>query len=442
MSPSEFNSGGKISLCMITRNEEEFLSKCLTSVQELVHEIIIVDTGSTDRTIEIAESFGARIYQHAWEDDFSKHRNQSTSYATGDWILIMDADEVIATRDLDRIKGVLDTVRTDGFYFTLRNYESTLNLANMTLNPGDYAEGKGFPGFIGCDLIRLFRNEPLIYFTGQVHETVTQSIEQLKKTTFNTGIPIHHYGKVRGDRIKHKQGSYLALGMKRLDENPHDPMAYKGLSDQLLELGLPQEALDIADRGLAVFPYMLELRFNRGLSLDRLGRQEDAEKEYVWVITRQSDHLGACHNLGQIFFRRNQFEKVISLLNLGIERGLRHPAVFFLLGRAYGAIGDNGRAIENFAHVLELQANYPEVRCHMAVIFLNDQQFYEALKALEQEIEIGGNLVAVYNLLGEMSLFWKDMESARNFFLKVLTIDPDNPTAKNHLERISCENPP
>ena len=283
MSPSEFNSGGKISLCMITRNEEEFLSKCLTSVKELVHEIIIVDTGSTDRTIEIAESFGARIYQHAWEDDFSKHRNQSTSYATGDWILIIDADEVIATRDLDRIKGVLDTVRADGFFFTLRNYESTLNLANLTLNPGDYAEGKGFPGFIGCDLIRLFRNEPLIYFTGQVHETVTQSIEQSKKTTFNTEIPIHHYGKVRGDRIKHKQGSYLALGMKRLDENLHDPMAYKGLSDQLLELGLHQEALDIADRGLAVFPDMLDLRFNRGLALDRLGREEEAEKEDAQV---------------------------------------------------------------------------------------------------------------------------------------------------------------
>ena len=436
MRPSELNSGGKISLCMITRNEEEFLSKCLTSVQELVHEIIIVDTGSTDRTIEIAESFGARIYEHAWENDFSKHRNQSISYATGDWILIMDADEVIATRDLDRIKGVLDTVRADGFFFTLRNYESTSNLANLTLNPGDYTEGVGFPGYISSDLIRLFRNDPLIYFTDQVHETVTQSIEQSKKTTFNTGIPIHHYGKVRGDRVKRKQGSYLALGMKRLDENPSDPMAYKGLSDQLLELGLPEEALDIADRGLAVFPDMLDLHFNRGLSLDRLDRHNEAEKEYLWVITRQSDHLGACHNLGQIYFRRDQFEKVIRLLNPGIEKGLKHPAVFFLLGQAYSATGDGRKALENFERVRDLQPDYPDVNCHIAVIFLNNHQYNEALKALEREIESGGNLVAAYNLLGEMSLYWKDIESAGNFFMKVLEIAPDNPKANSCLDRI------
>ncbi len=439
MNTPEHSGEKKISLCMITKNEEEFLPKCLESVKDLVHEIIIVDTGSTDRTIAIAASFEAKIYQHPWEDDYSRHRNQSISYATGAWILVMDADEVIAKRDLDRVRMVLETVPADGFFFTLRNYESNANLANLTLNTGDYEEGEGFPGFIGCDLIRLFRNDPLIYFTGQVHETVTQSILQSKKTTVNTGIPIHHYGKVRCDRIKHKQDSYLALGIKRLEENPHDPMAYKGLSDHLLGLGLPQDAFDIASRGLAVFPEMPDLRFNRGLALDRLGRQDEAEQEYLRVLVKQPGHLGACHNLSQIYFYRNQFEKTIQLLRLGVEKGLRHPAIFLLLGRAFGACGDSVKALENFERVLELQANYPNVYCHKAVIFLNNQQYNDALKALEKEIEIGGNLVAAYNLLGEMSLFWKDMESARDFFLKVLTIDPDNFTAKDYLERIGCD---
>ncbi|HLA29171.1 MAG TPA: glycosyltransferase [Syntrophales bacterium] len=426
---------------MITKNEEEFLAKCLASVKELVHEIIIVDTGSKDRTIEIAVSFGAKIFRHAWEDDFSKHRNQSISYATGEWILIMDADEVIATRDLGRIKGVLDTVHADGFFFTLRNYESTSNLANLTLNPGDYEEGAGFPGYIGSDLIRLFRNDPSIYFTGQVHETVTQSIAQSKKTTFNAGIPIHHYGKVRGDRIKRKQTSYLALGMKRLDENPRDPMAYKGLSDQLLELGLPQEALEIAGRGLTVFPDMPDLHFNRGLAMDRLDRQEEAEKAYLWVLSRQADHLGACHNLGQIYLRRNQFEEVIRLLNPGIEKGLRHPAVFFLIGRAYAAVGDDQGALDNFERALELQPTYPDVHCHRAIILLNHKRYNEALKELEIEIDIGGNLVAAYTTLGEVSLHWNDRDSAINFFLRVLNLDPDNPTAKKYLERIGYNYP-
>lgn len=421
---------------MITKNEADFLTQCLESVRILADEIVIVDTGSTDRTVDIARENGARVYHHSWEEDYSKHRNQSISYATGNWILIMDADEVIAKRDIGNIKKVLETVRADGFFFTLRNYESTSNIANLTINPGDYAEGKGFPGFIGCDLIRLFRNDPLIYFTGQVHETVTLSIAQSKKTTFNTGIPIHHYGKVRNDRVQRKQDSYLALGMKRLDENPHDHMAYKGLSDQLLELGMPQEALDIINRGLAVFPNRLDLHFNRGLALDRLDQHNEAEPEYLWVLSRQSDHLGACHNLGQIFFKKNQFEKVIHLLNMGIEKGLRHPAFFLLLGRAFDATGDCRKALENFERVREIQSNYPDVNCHMAVIFLNNHKYNDALKALEREIEIGGNLVAAYSLLGQMSFALKDIDSATQFFQKVLTIKPDDPTAKKHLENI------
>jgi cellulose synthase/poly-beta-1,6-N-acetylglucosamine synthase-like glycosyltransferase len=77
-----------ISLCMMVKNEEKFLPQCLDSVRNYVDEIIIVDTGSTDRTVEIAEKYTDKIYFHPWEEDFSKHRNQSISYATGDWIFI------------------------------------------------------------------------------------------------------------------------------------------------------------------------------------------------------------------------------------------------------------------------------------------------------------------------------------------------------------------
>ena len=83
----------KISACMMVKNEEEMLPRCLNSIKHLIDELIVVDTGSTDKTIEIAESFGAKIYHHPWENNFSKHRNQSLGYATGDWILLVDADE-------------------------------------------------------------------------------------------------------------------------------------------------------------------------------------------------------------------------------------------------------------------------------------------------------------------------------------------------------------
>jgi len=82
-----------ISAAMIVKNEEDVLSKCLGSIYPFVDEIVIVDTGSTDKSVKIAESYGAKVYHHEWQDNFSLHRNQAMSYCKGDWLLIIDADE-------------------------------------------------------------------------------------------------------------------------------------------------------------------------------------------------------------------------------------------------------------------------------------------------------------------------------------------------------------
>jgi glycosyltransferase involved in cell wall biosynthesis len=85
----------KLSVCMIVRDEEELLPQALESVKLLADQIVIVDTGSMDQTVAIAESFGAEVYHHPWSNNFSYHRNQSIGYATGDYVIILDADEKI-----------------------------------------------------------------------------------------------------------------------------------------------------------------------------------------------------------------------------------------------------------------------------------------------------------------------------------------------------------
>lgn len=425
----------KISLCMITKNEEDFLARCLNSVKDLAAEIIIVDTGSTDRTVDIAQSYGAKVYHHLWEDDYSKHRNQSISYAACDWILMLDADEVIAKRDLDKIRSVICSIKADGFKFTLRNYDSQL-FSNSTLNPNDYEEGKGLLGFIPVDLIRLFKNDPGIFFSGKVHETVSQSFKKSGKTAYSTGIPIHHYGKLRNDRVRRKQELYLELGKKRLMENPHDRVAYRGLAEQYLELEMPHKALEVLNRGCEVFPETVELRFNRGLALDRLNRPDKARVEYLWVLERKPDHAGACHNLAQIYFIENQFAQTIEIIRRGIHLGLKFPALYFLLGRTLDAVGSWEEALMFFDRALEFQPDYPNVNCHKAVVYLNRNMHDAAIKALEREIEISGNVIGAYNLLGQISFALKDTESACVFFQKVLTLNPDEATAKAHLEMI------
>ena len=93
-----------ISLCMIVKNEERVLGRCLESVQEIADEIIIVDTGSEDRTKEIAEKYHARVFEQEWQDDFSRARNYSFSHAEMDYCMWLDADDIITKSEALKLK--------------------------------------------------------------------------------------------------------------------------------------------------------------------------------------------------------------------------------------------------------------------------------------------------------------------------------------------------
>src|SRR4030095_3640898 len=129
-----------ISLCMIVRNEERFISQCLKSVRGFVDQIIVVDTGSTDTTRELARQFGAEVFDHPWSGDFSEARNYSISRATGNWILIIDADEAVAERDARLLHDLVRECKADGLKLTQRTYLQSANFVCATPNPRDYDE--------------------------------------------------------------------------------------------------------------------------------------------------------------------------------------------------------------------------------------------------------------------------------------------------------------
>src|SRR3989344_3396846 len=106
-----------ISLCMITKNEERYLEQCLNSVKDIIDEIIIVDTGSTDKTKEIAKKFNAKIIDFKWIDDFSAARNESLKHATKDWILVLDADENIGKESVAAVKKLVENKENDAYSF-------------------------------------------------------------------------------------------------------------------------------------------------------------------------------------------------------------------------------------------------------------------------------------------------------------------------------------
>jgi len=144
-----------LSLCMIVRNEERFLGDALTSVQGVVDEICIVDTGSTDGTVAIAESFGAKIGHLAWRDDFAFARNAALALATGAWIFVLDADERLAAGSRDLLRA-LRNVRPagSGRWIRCRNYNDAEREIVASTNA----------------IVRIFPNDPAIRYRGTLHE--------------------------------------------------------------------------------------------------------------------------------------------------------------------------------------------------------------------------------------------------------------------------------
>lgn len=176
---------------MITKDEEKILEKCLNPIKDVVDEIIIVNTGSKDKTKEIAKKFTNNIYDFKWCDDFSKARNFSISKATKEWILVLDPDEKISKKDLIKLKNII-------------SLNKDKNILGYRLIQKTYYKNKVISIRGIC---RVFRNNDEIRFIYPIHETVKDSIKKLNGRIGKTGIIIKHYPKIN----KEKQEYYLKL---------------------------------------------------------------------------------------------------------------------------------------------------------------------------------------------------------------------------------------
>jgi tetratricopeptide (TPR) repeat protein len=221
-----------LSLAMITKNEAEHLAHCLESVRDLVDEVVVVDTGSTDGTVAIAEAFGARIGRFQWCDDFAAARNASLSLCTGDWVLSLDADEAIDSLDHRKIRQVVDRPvgkgkqDPQGFLLLSRNYfmESLARVFDQQAQPNrsPYREGFQFPYYADVRIFRLFRRLPHIRFEGRIHERADTFLERRRLPIGRLDAVIHHYGKLDLEGERAKRAYYLELAERDAAEVPGD----------------------------------------------------------------------------------------------------------------------------------------------------------------------------------------------------------------------------
>ena len=271
-------SGQSISLCMIVKDEEQNIARCLASFRPVVNEIIVVDTGSLDHTAAIAEMMGARVIHHEWKDDFSEARNVSLSVATCEWIMVMDADEVLAEADYDQFRQLINEHADQLVAFTLetRNYTNNSSLENWRENDGVYPDESG-AGWTPSSKLRLWRNMSTIRFANPVHELVENSAKNSGLAFHACTIPVHHYGGLDKNRSAAKDEMYYRLGIKKLQQsNDNDARALYELAVQASGIKHYDEAQLLFKRVIEKEPHNYLGWFNLGYALLRSHRFEES----------------------------------------------------------------------------------------------------------------------------------------------------------------------
>ena len=222
-----------LSICMMVKNEADNLRRCLPSLKGIADELIVIDTGSTDDTMKIAESAGAKVFEHPWENDFSKHRNQSISYATGDWVFIIDADEELFLEDAtspDVLKTWLNQLPDDCMSAAVILSDIQRNMQAMRFNS-----------------VRLFRNGAVKY-DGIIHNTpvITKGKPDAVLCQF---VRLNHYGyDLTPEKQAQKRKRTEGLLLKRLEKSPDDVVAIFYLTQAYTAYGEFEEAAKYIER--------------------------------------------------------------------------------------------------------------------------------------------------------------------------------------------------
>jgi tetratricopeptide (TPR) repeat protein len=422
-----------ISLCMIVKNEEDWVLGAVESVRSIVDEVIIVDTGSTDSTIERISGIGAKLLTLRWKDSFAHARNVSLAAATESWILVLDADERVADRDLPYIEDAAGRGDADGYHLIQRNYSRRKQVIGWTANVSDYAEGARYPGYVDNPLIRLFRNSPEIRFHGAVHEIIDPT-----RLPSNLKFPaspsvIHHYGKVRGEeRVTAKQRFYLQLGLKKIGEDPQNAKAHFDLGVQYQELSRHQEACECFERTFEMTRMPAALLY-WALSKKQLRQYQDAADLLRRAMQLGLNTLHVHLELGNIHLAQGELQQARTAYERCLEMDSNNPIVGYNYGLVLRKLGDTNGATQSHERVLRIDPQFREPIMELAVLYLQEGRPDEALAILRNLQTMDGTAMS---LVGAAQLQKDNIEEAQKFLEAALRKDRTLADARLNLAQI------
>lgn len=355
----------KISACVIAKNEENNIAACLASLQLIADEIIMVDTGSTDRTIEIAKQFHAEVYSYLWQDDFSAAKNFALDKAKGDWIIFLDADEYFTPETIGNVRDVIakHASECDGYLVKMINIDV------------DDEENKPLDSFFAT---RIFKNVKELRFWGKVHEELRFSNGRRKALyqVDETEIVLYHTGySQKRKRLKCQRN--LKLLLEELKENPQNVNLYRYLADVYygledyenavkyakFDIETGKKELSYASRSYRIISQAL-LQMHAPLSeqelyickaIEAFPELPDFYVEYALLKYNSQDYDAAYTLLTKAVDLHEKYHEIETSLFLK-----KLPITYLMFGLLYQRKNDFSKAIDYYQKTLTLDKYYPE----------------------------------------------------------------------------------
>lgn len=305
----------RLGVCLIARNEEEFIGRCLASVRGFADQIVVVDTGSTDRTVEIAKEHGAEVHSFAWCDDFSAARNATLEHVRGDWVLVLDADEELTAEGREVLRQEMRADNVLGYRLPI-------------VDVGNEEEGHSY-------VPRLFRNAPGLFYVGRIHEQVFSSLEVRREewgleNRFSKATLLHHGYTEQVNQERDKNVRNLRLLELAIKEMPDEPNLLMNYGLELARSGKLEAALD---------QYQKAFRALQALSEDQ-----------VVPELRESLLTQLCTQL----MAAKKHEELVQMLHTPLaRRGGLTATLHFGLGLAYMELKNYRPAVDQFRQCIE-----------------------------------------------------------------------------------------
>lgn len=367
---------------MIVKNEAASLSRCLASVVGVVDEMIIVDTGSTDDTIAIAQSFGAQVYSYDWGNDFAAARNFGLQYVQTEWVLVLDADEVLVEGIVPQIQAILQ--QDNLLAVTLLRHEVEAQQSPYSL------------------LSRLFRHHPQIYFQRPYHELIDDSVLALQAQAphWQVGhlptVAIEHFGyQVDAIATRNKHQRACQIMTAALEQDPEDAYLCSKLGALYVEMGQIQQGLDLLQKGLTLQPpeaaILYELHYHLGHTYAQSGQDSLALQHYQQAVQQDLPDLlklGAYNNWANLLKARGHYEAACQQYQQVIAIQPNGAMGYYNLGLARRAMGDLAGAIAAYQQAIQKQPDYADAYQNLGVAFLKQGHLRASQSSFERAIAL------------------------------------------------------